>query len=168
MIIDDVIYLDESPYQDDVIAQAVDDVIRSGANDFSSAGNEGAFDNGTSGTWEGDFKSAGKLSTLGSGYQVHDFGNGVISDLTETFSSATSSSRRGRSQGRLRVTTRPHRNQVGNRRARPSTTDHPGGGADDERAVAVLASPRVHADPRRSESSDARGELRPDRPAGAT
>jgi len=83
VIIDDVIYFFESPYQDDIIAQAVDDVTADGASYFSSAGNGGSANDGTSGTWEGDFKNAGALATLPSGYEVHDFGGGVISNRIE-------------------------------------------------------------------------------------
>ncbi|HZF16640.1 MAG TPA: S8 family serine peptidase [Steroidobacteraceae bacterium] len=83
IIVDDVIYYFESPYQDDIIAQAVNDVTHDGAMYFSSAGNEGNFDDGTSGTWEGDFKAAGTLATLPSGYTVHDFGSKVISNRIE-------------------------------------------------------------------------------------
>ena len=83
VIVDDIIYFFESPYQDDIIAQAVEDVVADGAVYVSSAGNEGNFSDGTSGTWEGDFKSAGTLSTLPSGYTIHDFGNKVISNRIE-------------------------------------------------------------------------------------
>jgi len=83
IIIDDVIYFFESPYEDDIIAQAVDDVTNDGGLYFSSAGNGGNFDDGTSGTWEGDFKPSGALATLPSGYTVHSFGNGVIEDRVE-------------------------------------------------------------------------------------
>jgi hypothetical protein len=83
VIIDDVIYFFESPYQDDIIAQAVADVTADGAMYFSSAGNSGNFDDGTSGTWEGDFRPAGALATLPSGYTVHSFGTGVISNRIE-------------------------------------------------------------------------------------
>jgi subtilisin-like proprotein convertase family protein len=83
VILDDIIYFFESPYEDDIIAQAVDDVTADGAMYFSSAGNSGNFDDGTSGTWEGDFKAAGALATLPSGYTVHSFGTGVIANRIE-------------------------------------------------------------------------------------
>jgi subtilisin-like proprotein convertase family protein len=83
VIVDDVIYYFESPYQDDIIAQAVEDVVADGAVYVSSAGNEGNQNDGTSGTWEGDFKDAGTLATLPSGYTIHNFGDKVISDRIE-------------------------------------------------------------------------------------
>ena len=39
IIVDDVFYFNESPFQDGPVAQAVNDVISSGALYFSSAGN---------------------------------------------------------------------------------------------------------------------------------
>ena len=83
IIADDVIYFFESPYQDDLIAAAVDDVTADGALYFSSAGNAGNYNDGTSGVWEGDFKSGGVLATLPDGYTVHSFGDGVISNRIE-------------------------------------------------------------------------------------
>ena len=86
IIVDDVIYYFESPYQDDIIAQAVNDVIADGALYFSSAGNQGNYSDGFSGTWEGDFKPAGTLATLPAGYTVHNFDFGsdkVISNRVE-------------------------------------------------------------------------------------
>ena len=83
IIIDDVGYFFESPYQDDIVAAAVDDVYDDGAMYFSSAGNDGNFDNGTSGVWDGNFASGGTLATLPSGYTVHDFGGGVIGNRVE-------------------------------------------------------------------------------------
>jgi subtilisin-like proprotein convertase family protein len=81
VIVDDIIYYFESPYQDDIIARAVKDVVADGASYFSSAGNEGNLDDGTSGVWEGDFKKAKVASTvLPSGYEVHDFGRGVTAN----------------------------------------------------------------------------------------
>lgn len=83
VIVDDIIYFFESPYQDDIIAQAVEDVVADGAVYVSSAGNEGNQNDGTSGTWEGDFKDAGTLATLPSGYTIHNFGDKTISDRIE-------------------------------------------------------------------------------------
>jgi subtilisin-like proprotein convertase family protein len=83
VIVDDIIYFFESPYQDDIIAQAVEEVVADGAVYVSSAGNEGNANDGTSGTWEGDFQPGGTLATLPSGYTVHDFGNRVVSNRVE-------------------------------------------------------------------------------------
>jgi hypothetical protein len=83
IIIDDIQYYFENPYQDDIIAAAVEDVVADGATYYSSAGNSGNFDDGTSGTWEGDFKSGGTFNVLPSGYQVLDFGKKVISNRIE-------------------------------------------------------------------------------------
>ena len=64
---DDVGYFVESPFQDGqgpavvsptnggVVTQAVKDVAALGAMYFSSAGNSGNLNDGTSGVWEGDF-----------------------------------------------------------------------------------------------------------------
>jgi uncharacterized repeat protein (TIGR01451 family) len=83
VIVDDAIYLSESPFQDNLIADAVNQVTAAGALYFSSAGNEGNLDAGTSGTWEGDFKPNGNLDpVLGPGAgTTHDFGDGGQSDL---------------------------------------------------------------------------------------
>ena len=60
VIVDDVLYFKESPFQDWIIAQAVNDVTADGALYFSSAGNEGNVADDTSGHWEGDFVDSGK------------------------------------------------------------------------------------------------------------
>lgn len=92
IIVDDVQYYFESPYQDDIVAAAIDDVVADGAMYFSSAGNGGNADDGTSGTFEADFKSGGALATIsefGAGldtpkfYRVLDFGKKVISNRIE-------------------------------------------------------------------------------------
>ncbi len=85
IIVDDVIYYFESPFQDDIVAKAVQDVIADGAMYFSSAGNSGGINNGTSGVWEGDFKKAkGTIPALdGIGYEIHEFGHGVMSNRIE-------------------------------------------------------------------------------------
>jgi subtilisin-like proprotein convertase family protein len=83
VLIDDVVYFVESPYTDDIVAQAVNDVTADGALFFSAAGNLGNFDDGTSSTWEGDFKPAGSLPALPEGTTVHNFGNGVVGNRIE-------------------------------------------------------------------------------------
>jgi hypothetical protein len=59
IIIDDVFYSNESPFQDAIIAQAVNTVTADGALYFSAAGDSGNFNDGTSGVWEGDFNDSG-------------------------------------------------------------------------------------------------------------
>jgi hypothetical protein len=55
IIVDDLSYANESPFQDGVIAQAVNTVSGRGVLYFSSAANSGNQINNQSGTWEGDF-----------------------------------------------------------------------------------------------------------------
>jgi hypothetical protein len=59
IVIDDVFYTDESPFQDGIIAQAVNTVTAAGALYFSAAGNSGNLNDGTPGVWEGDFTDSG-------------------------------------------------------------------------------------------------------------
>ncbi|GAB3166363.1 S8 family serine peptidase [Amycolatopsis stemonae] len=72
VIVDDVSYFDESPFQDTQVAQAVNDVTAAGVLYFSSAGNSGNATDGTSGYYEGDFRAS---STKISGVTgtPHDF-----------------------------------------------------------------------------------------------
>jgi subtilisin family serine protease len=80
IIVDDVGYFDESPFQDGVVAQAVNSVTANGGFYFSAAGNGGNLDAGTSATWEGDFSDGGTItrnSTLGRAGETgnyHNFG----------------------------------------------------------------------------------------------
>ncbi|MFI5098049.1 MAG: S8 family serine peptidase [Candidatus Acidiferrales bacterium] len=88
IIVDDVFYFVESPFQDGqtsavvstsqggVVTQAVNDVVADGALYFSSAGNEGNLDSSTSGTFEGDFVPQAAAPTLPTG-NVHNFGGGI-------------------------------------------------------------------------------------------
>jgi subtilisin family serine protease len=74
VIVDDVFYLTESPFQDDVIARAVNTVTSQGVLYFSSAGNLGNLSSSTSGAWEGSYKG---ITSVVQGYSsVHDFGGG--------------------------------------------------------------------------------------------
>lgn len=85
IIVDDVGYVAESPFQDGqvgtsqtnggIVTQAVKDVANAGTLYFSAAANSGNKNDNTSGTWEGDFvdggAATGPLAGLG---QVHNFG----------------------------------------------------------------------------------------------
>ena len=70
--------------------QGGQDVTEAGVLYFSSAGNDGNLNDGTSGVWEGDFKNGGTLSHCSPGGNVHDFGAGVISNRVESTSIRTS------------------------------------------------------------------------------
>ena len=80
VIVDDVGYSDEFPFQDSIISQAVNTVTTQyGVTYFSSAANSGALTKGTSGTWEGDFLDGGAVPTgtilTGeAGKRFHNFG----------------------------------------------------------------------------------------------
>jgi hypothetical protein len=77
IIVDDVAYFAEAVFQDDDVASAVNTVTADGALYFSSAGNEGNLNDGTSGVWEGDFNFTG---TTVNGDPAHDFGGGVFAN----------------------------------------------------------------------------------------
>ncbi len=84
IIVDDIFYFNESPFQDAVIAQAVNSVTADGALYFSAAGNEGNLTHGTSGTWEGDFLDGGPAGTPvnGKGGTLHSFGTNTYDTVT--------------------------------------------------------------------------------------
>ena len=93
IIIDDVFYFVETPFQDGQLAptntnggaviQAVKDVTASGALYFSSAGNSGNLDAGTAGAWEGDFVDGGATGApLPAAGRVHNFGGQNFNLLT--------------------------------------------------------------------------------------
>jgi subtilisin family serine protease len=86
VICDDIIYNVESPFHDDVISTAVEEVVADGALYFSSAGNDGNFNDGTSSCWEGDFKNSRTTLPSLPGGTLHDFGEGVISNRAESSS----------------------------------------------------------------------------------
>ena len=55
VIVDDVGYLFEPPFQDGVVAQGINAAAAAGCIYFSAGGNYGNLNAGTSGVWEGDF-----------------------------------------------------------------------------------------------------------------
>jgi Subtilase family len=83
IIVDDLAFLSEPVFQDGIIAQAVETVAADGALYFSAVGNGGNKDDGTSGTWEGDFVASSSTVTFpdGSEDMLHDFGGGNPLDL---------------------------------------------------------------------------------------
>jgi hypothetical protein len=101
IIVDDVFYFVESPFQDGqvptivsntngaAILQAVNDVTAAGALYFSSAGNQGNKDAGTSSCFQGDFVDGGP-NALTPGGTVNNFGGGVLFDtVTQASGNAT-------------------------------------------------------------------------------
>jgi hypothetical protein len=84
IIVDDVGYPYESPFQDGqvgtsptnggILAQAVKDVAAAGVLYFSAAGNNGNQNDGTSATWEGDFVDGGAVQIEGTPGRIHNFG----------------------------------------------------------------------------------------------
>ncbi|WP_433262453.1 S8 family serine peptidase [Actinosynnema sp. CS-041913] len=89
VIVDDILYFNESPFQDGIIARAVDQVVADGAVYFSSAGNEGNVVDGTSGHWEGDFVDSGVGIGKFAGV-AHDFNPGP--DAKQVFNPLSDSS----------------------------------------------------------------------------
>jgi hypothetical protein len=88
IIVDDVEYFNESPFQDGMVAQAVDSVTADGALYFSSANNSGNLDSGTAGVWEGDFVDGGPAAwPISGGGRVHLFGNSTYTTVLEGGSS---------------------------------------------------------------------------------
>src|SRR6266850_4860595 len=91
IIVDDVFYFVESPFQDgqapaivsntngSAILQAVNDVTAAGALYFSSAGNQGNKDTGTASCFQGDFVDGGPNALLPGG-TVNNFGGGTLFD----------------------------------------------------------------------------------------
>ena len=85
IIVDDIYYLVEGPFQDDVIARGVNAAVDDGCFFFSAGGNAGNKNDGTAGVWEGDFAAGSPLVLNGVpvGTQ-HDFGGGVTQNrITE-------------------------------------------------------------------------------------
>lgn len=83
VIVDDLTYFNESPFQDGPVARAVNDVSAAGVVYFSSARNSGSKKHGTSGTWEGDFADGGQAIGELAGdapHRIHLFSAGVTAN----------------------------------------------------------------------------------------
>jgi len=76
VIVDDIMYFSESPFQDDVISKAVNTVTSNGVLYFSSAGNSGNKNDGQSGVWEGDYQPLSNPYPFLFHSSVHNFGGG--------------------------------------------------------------------------------------------
>jgi hypothetical protein len=88
IIVDDVGYYDESPFQDGPVAQAVNAVTAAGSLYFSSAGNSGNLTDGTSGYWEGDYVNSGQTLSGISG-TAHDFDTSSATQLYDPLSAGS-------------------------------------------------------------------------------
>lgn len=89
VIVDDVVFLNEAPFQDGPAAQAVNAVTADGALYFSSAGNRGNVIDGTAGNFEGDFVDSGQPAGKFRG-AAHDFDPGPGVQIFEPLSDASS------------------------------------------------------------------------------
>nr|MDQ3082001.1 S8 family serine peptidase [Gemmatimonadota bacterium] len=78
IIIDDIGYYNETPFQDGKIAKAINAVSADGVLYFSSAANSGNLQSGNSGTWEGNFKKGGFQQGFG---EYHAFKPGVFTNV---------------------------------------------------------------------------------------
>ncbi len=99
IIVDDVSYFDESPFQEGPVVNAVNTVTAAGVLYFSSAANSGNKDHNQSGTWEGNFSANGTIVLPpcasptcsppfpGGTFTVHNFGDGGKSIVATTSSS---------------------------------------------------------------------------------
>lgn len=95
IIVDDVGYVDEGAFQDDLVAQAIDEVTSKGVLYFSAAGNQRLS------AWEGDFvdggpasgvlAGAGKVHKFPSGrlFNSQDFSSNVVLNWTDPLQAAT-------------------------------------------------------------------------------
>ena len=78
VIVDDIGYLLEAAFQDDIVAKGVNAAVTDGCYFFSAGGNDGNLTYGTAGVWEGDYAAGTSLIVDGETLGVqHDFGGGV-------------------------------------------------------------------------------------------
>lgn len=94
IIVDNITYFAEGVFQDSIVAQAVNTVVANGAMYFSSAGNSGSLDKGTSGTWEGDFldggATSGPVAAGGETGNFHNFGTAASPQNFNVLTASTS------------------------------------------------------------------------------
>ena len=84
VIVDDIGYLLEPPFQDGVIAQAVSTAVANGCYYFSAAGNGGNRNDDTSGVWEGDYAEGTDFEVNGVTVgKAHEFESGVTGNRIE-------------------------------------------------------------------------------------
>ena len=78
VIVDDIGYVLEAAFQDDIVAKGVNAAVAGGCVFFSAGGNDGNLTDGTTGVWEGDYAAGSALIVDGETLGVrHDFGGGV-------------------------------------------------------------------------------------------
>ena len=78
VIVDDLFFHDEFPFQDDVIAQAAEDAISAGVHYFTSASNYGNVNDLSAAVWEGDYNpSSSGYSAPGRFYQDYHLFSGA-------------------------------------------------------------------------------------------
>ena len=78
VIVDDIGYVLEAAFQDDIVAKGVNAAVAGGCVFFSAGGNDGNLTDGTTGVWEGDYATGTSLIVDGETLGVrHDFGSGV-------------------------------------------------------------------------------------------
>ncbi len=77
VIVDDIGYLDEAAFQDDIAARGVNRATESGAVYVSAAGNDGRLGAGNTNVWEGDFSPV-VVAVPGSSVVLNDFGAGQL------------------------------------------------------------------------------------------
>ena len=65
VIVDDIGYIDEAVFQDDIVAQGVNTAVGDGCFFFSSGGNWGNKNDGTAGVWEGDYVAGSSITLDG-------------------------------------------------------------------------------------------------------
>ena len=86
VIVDDIGYLHEAAFQDDIVAQGVNAAVADGCVFFSAGGNDGNLTDGTTGVWEGDYATGTSLIVDGETLGVrHDFGSGMEANEVSGF-----------------------------------------------------------------------------------